>query len=32
VPGARVVKTFNLLRANVLASDPKADGGRRVLF
>jgi predicted dinucleotide-binding enzyme len=32
VPGARVVKAFNHLRAEVLASDPKADGGRRVLF
>jgi 8-hydroxy-5-deazaflavin:NADPH oxidoreductase len=32
VPGARVVKAFNHLRAEVLADDPKADGGRRVLF
>jgi predicted dinucleotide-binding enzyme len=32
VPGARVVKAFNHLRAAVLAGDPKADGGRRVLF
>jgi predicted dinucleotide-binding enzyme len=32
VPGARVVKAFNHLRAEVLASDPGADGGRRVLF
>jgi predicted dinucleotide-binding enzyme len=32
VPGARVVKAFNHLRAEVLASDPRADGGRRVLF
>jgi predicted dinucleotide-binding enzyme len=32
VPCARVVKAFNHLRAAVLASDPKADGGRRVLF
>lgn len=32
VPGARVVKAFNHLRADVLASDPKANGGRRVLF
>jgi predicted dinucleotide-binding enzyme len=32
IPGARVVKAFNHLRAEVLASDPKADGGRRVLF
>lgn len=32
VPGARLVKAFNHLRAEVLASDPRADGGRRVLF
>ena len=32
VPGARVVKAFNHLRAEVLASDPRAEGGRRVLF
>jgi predicted dinucleotide-binding enzyme len=32
VPGARVVKAFNHLRAEVLASDPHTDGGRRVLF
>ena len=32
VPGARVVKAFNHLRAAILASDPGADGGRRVLF
>ncbi len=32
MPGARVVKAFNHLRAEILASDPKADGGRRVLF
>ena len=31
-PGARVVKAFNHLRAEILASDPSADGGRRVLF
>ncbi len=30
--GARVVKAFNHLRAEILASDPRADGGRRVLF
>jgi 8-hydroxy-5-deazaflavin:NADPH oxidoreductase len=30
--GARLVKAFNHLRADVLASDPRADGGRRVLF
>lgn len=32
VPGARVVKAFNHLRADLLASDPKAEGGSRVLF
>ena len=32
VPGARVVKAFNHLRAAVLADDPHANGGRRVLF
>jgi predicted dinucleotide-binding enzyme len=32
VPGARVVKAFNHLRAEVLSGDPRADGGRRVLF
>ena len=32
LPDARVVKAFNHLRAEILASDPKADGGRRVLF
>jgi predicted dinucleotide-binding enzyme len=32
VPGARVVKAFNHLRADVLARDPRADGGRSVLF
>jgi 8-hydroxy-5-deazaflavin:NADPH oxidoreductase len=32
VPGARVVKAFNHLRAEVLASDPQSDGGHRVLF
>jgi predicted dinucleotide-binding enzyme len=32
VPGARIVKAFNHLRADVLAADPRADGGRRVLF
>jgi len=30
--GARVVKAFNTLLAAVLASDPSADGGKRVLF
>ncbi len=32
VPGARVVKAFNQLRAELLATDPRSDGGRRVLF
>jgi 8-hydroxy-5-deazaflavin:NADPH oxidoreductase len=30
--GARLVKAFNTLPAAVLAADPSADGGRRVLF
>jgi predicted dinucleotide-binding enzyme len=32
VPGARVVKAFNHLRAAVLAGDPRAEDGQRVLF
>ena len=32
VPGARVVKAFNHLRADILAADPRAADGRRVLF
>jgi predicted dinucleotide-binding enzyme len=32
VPGARVVKAFNHLRAEIMAGDPKEKGGRRVLF
>jgi 8-hydroxy-5-deazaflavin:NADPH oxidoreductase len=32
VPGARVVKAFNHLRADILGGDPRAAGGRRVLF
>jgi predicted dinucleotide-binding enzyme len=32
VPGARVVKAFNHLRAEILAGDPRLNGGRRVLF
>ena len=32
VSGARLVKAFNHLRAEILASDPRAEGGRRVLF
>ena len=32
VPGARVVKAFNHLLAAVLAGDPAAEGGKRVLL
>jgi predicted dinucleotide-binding enzyme len=32
VPGARVVKAFNHLLPQLVAGDPQADGGRRVLF
>ncbi|RDL50981.1 Pyrroline-5-carboxylate reductase [Ensifer sp. M14] len=32
VPGARVVKAFNHLQAQLVSSDPKAEGGSRVLF
>jgi len=32
VPGARVVKTANTLRAEMIASDPNEAGGRRVMF
>jgi predicted dinucleotide-binding enzyme len=32
VPGARVVKAFNHLRAPLLAADPASEGGKRVLF
>jgi 8-hydroxy-5-deazaflavin:NADPH oxidoreductase len=32
VPGARVVKAFNHLPAKLLAQDPRAATGRRVLF
>ena len=32
VPGARVVKAGNTLRADVLGSDPQEAGGRRVIF
>ncbi|WP_020654978.1 NADPH-dependent F420 reductase [Massilia niastensis] len=32
VPGARVVKAFNHLQPALLAGDPGAEGGRRVLF
>jgi predicted dinucleotide-binding enzyme len=31
-PGARAVKSFNHLRAEILAGDPRADGGRGVLL
>ena len=32
LPGAKVVKTFNQLPADLLASDPIAGSGRRVMF
>jgi 8-hydroxy-5-deazaflavin:NADPH oxidoreductase len=32
VPGAQVVKAFNHLRPDLLAGDPRGEGGRRVLF
>ena len=32
VPGARVVKAFNHLPAPLVAGDPRAEGGQRVLF
>lgn len=32
VPGARVVKAFNHLQPALVAGDPAAEGGRRVLF
>ena len=32
VPGARLVKAGNTLSAEVLAADPRSEGGRRVLF
>lgn len=32
VPGARVVKAFNHLFANLISADPQAEGGKRVLF
>jgi hypothetical protein len=31
-PGARVVKAFNHLQPHLVAGDPRAEGGRRVLF
>lgn len=32
VPGARVVKAFNHLQAQLVSGDPKAEGGSRALF
>lgn len=32
VPGARVVKAFNHLQPGLVAGDPQAEGGRRVMF
>ena len=32
VPGARLVKAFNHLQPHLVAGDPAAEGGRRVLF
>lgn len=32
VPGARLVKAFNHLLANLISADPRAEGGNRVLF
>ncbi|MGT0195086.1 NADPH-dependent F420 reductase [Burkholderia pyrrocinia] len=32
VPGAKVVKAFNHLKPILLSSDPRAEGGQRVLF
>lgn len=32
VPGARLVKAFNHLQPHLIAGDPAAEGGRRVLF
>jgi 8-hydroxy-5-deazaflavin:NADPH oxidoreductase len=32
LPGAVIVKAFNQLSASILASDPSAHGGRRVMF
>jgi predicted dinucleotide-binding enzyme len=31
-PGARVVKAFNHLPSKLISGDPRAEGGRRVLF
>jgi predicted dinucleotide-binding enzyme len=32
VPGARVVKAFNHILPHLVAGDPRAEGGRRMLF
>lgn len=32
VPGAKVVKAFNHLQPHLIAGDPRAEGGNRVLF
>lgn len=32
VPGSRVVKAFDHLQPHLIAGDPRAEGGRRVLF
>jgi predicted dinucleotide-binding enzyme len=32
VPGARVVKALNHIQPHLLAGDPRAEGGRRVLY
>jgi 8-hydroxy-5-deazaflavin:NADPH oxidoreductase len=32
MPGARLVKAFNHLPADVLAQEPAVEGGRRVIF
>ncbi len=32
VPGARLVKAFNHMLPHLVAGDPRAEGGRRVLF
>lgn len=32
VPGARVLKAFNHILPHLLAGDPRAEGGRRVLY
>jgi len=32
VPGARVIKAFNHLQPHLVAGDPGAEGGKRVLF